>query len=126
MLAEDDTQVREMITDSLTSAGYQVLPAASGEEALKRARQHGGAIDLLLTDVLMPGISGRQLAERLLRERPLTEVLYMSGYAEDSVVRHGVLEEGVTLLPKPLTPQRLIDAIEQVLGGGAVAGKARM
>ncbi len=122
LLAEDEQAVRELVRSMLTTGGYSVLVAGSGEEALAVASRHQGSIDLLLTDVVMPGINGRVLAERLQRERPGVAVLFMTGYTDDTVVRHGVLDGVVTLLPKPFTRRGLLDAVRQVLDGTAEPG----
>lgn len=118
LLAEDDAQLRRMLRSVLTREGFKVLSADSSTEVIEVATAHQGDIDLLLTDVVMPGISGRLLAERVLEFRPDIAVLYMSGYTEDSIVHHGVLEEGLSFLPKPVTPELLLAAIDRVLGRG--------
>jgi signal transduction histidine kinase/ActR/RegA family two-component response regulator len=123
LLAEDEQAVRELVRSMLTTGGYSVLVAGSGEEALAVAGRHPGHIDLLLTDVVMPGINGRVLAERLTRLRPDVAVLFMTGYTDDTVVRHGVLDGAVTLLPKPFTRRNLLDAVRQVLDGTATLGR---
>lgn len=116
LLAEDDAQLRKMVSNTLLRAGYEVITAESGLEVLQASHDHEGVIDLLLTDVIMPGVSGKELAERLLESRPEVSVLYMSGYTENSIVHHGVLDDDVNFLPKPVTPARLLSAIEDVLG----------
>ncbi|MFT5355571.1 MAG: two-component system cell cycle sensor histidine kinase/response regulator CckA [Polyangiales bacterium] len=116
LLAEDDAQLRKMVSNTLLRAGYEVITAESALEVLQAGREHEGVIDLLLTDVIMPGISGKQLAERLHESKPHTSVLYMSGYTENSIVHHGVLDDDVNFLAKPVTPGRLLSAIEDVLG----------
>jgi len=124
LVAEDDETLREMISGSLREAGFEVLGGASGVEALETARAYSGKIDLLLTDVLMPGMSGKQLAERLVTDRPSTAVLFMSGYAENIIAHHGVLEEGVDFLAKPFGPRRLVAAVDGVLSRHALGGSA--
>jgi two-component system, cell cycle sensor histidine kinase and response regulator CckA len=114
LLVEDAPDVRKLATRILTAGGYRVLAAQSGAEAEHLAREHLGSIHLLLTDVVMPGMSGRELSERLSGETPI-RVLYMSGYTDDAVVRHGVLEEGVKFIQKPFTPRGLLAKVREVL-----------
>jgi PAS domain S-box-containing protein len=130
LLAEDEPGVRALARRTLLSHGYRVLEAGNGPEALEVAAGYPGEIHLLLTDVVMPGLSGRQVAERLRRRG--TRVLYLSGYADDAVVRHGVIEGGANFLQKPFTPHTLARKVREVLDApadtaemaGAVAGAA--
>jgi PAS domain S-box-containing protein len=115
LVTEDEAQLRRMVVLVLTQAGYTVIGAGDPEEALRLSRQHEGDIDLLLTDVVMPIMSGKDLADRLVKERPTTQVIFMSGYTEDSIVEHGVLDESVNFIPKPITPQVLLSAVGNVL-----------
>jgi two-component system, cell cycle sensor histidine kinase and response regulator CckA len=94
------------------------LSASSGEEALEIATRHGSTFDLLLTDVVMPGMNGRVLAEQLLPRQPGMKVLYMSGYTDSFIAGHGVLEPGTHLLHKPFTEEILIRKVREVLDGG--------
>jgi two-component system, cell cycle sensor histidine kinase and response regulator CckA len=121
LLAEDEQAVRTLVRRVLARAGYQILEAESGVDALQLARARDGTIDLLLTDVVMPGMSGRELADTLLRERPDLRVLYMSGYTDDAISHHGVLDEDVALLEKPFAPDTLLRRIRAVLGAPAAA-----
>jgi DNA-binding response OmpR family regulator len=116
LLAEDDDMLRPLVRGLLDKLGYTVLEAANAEAAEARARDHQGRIDLLLTDVVMPGESGRELARRLAEVRPEMPVLYMSGYTDDAIVRHGILERGIHYLQKPFTPAALARRVREVLG----------
>lgn len=115
LLVEDNEQVRTLARTVLTRNGYTVIEAADADEALRVVAQHAGPPDLLLTDVVMPGTSGRLLAQRLSEEYPDLSVLYMSGYTDDAVVHHGVLAPGVAFLQKPFTPATLSRAVREVL-----------
>ncbi len=115
LVTEDDPQLRGMVSTTLSRAGYEVLTAGDPLEALQTAQMHNGRIDLLLTDVVMPRMNGKQLADELLLRRPETAVLFMSGYTEDTIVHHGVLDDGVDFIAKPLTPGQLLVAIQEVL-----------
>jgi CheY-like chemotaxis protein len=101
----------------LEQAGYTVLLAGGGSEALQLVERPPGPIQLLVTDVVMPGMSGRELARRLLEQRPDTKVLYLSGYADDAVERHGVLDPGTAFMQKPFSPAALASRVREVLGG---------
>lgn len=115
LLVEDDAMMRPLVQGILQRRGYRVLTAEHAEAALALAEQHVGPIHLLLTDVVMPGASGRELASRLAKSRPETRVLYMSGYTDDAIVRHGLLERGLNYLQKPFTPGLLAEKVRQVL-----------
>jgi hypothetical protein len=111
LVAEDEPALREVTTRILRRGGYTVLAAADGVAALQVASEHGGPIDLLLTDVVMPGMLGRVLAERVQRLRPSTRVLFMSGYAQPVLTSNGILDPGVHLLEKPFTGVDLLNAV---------------
>ena len=115
LLAEDDPSVRAVVSEVLSQKGYRVLRAPDGQAALEMARGQPGEIDLLVTDIVMPGMTGRELAEALTAERPGIRVLYMSGYTDDAVVRHGVLAEGMPYLQKPFSPRALASKVREVL-----------
>ncbi|MCR4339822.1 MAG: PAS domain S-box protein [Gemmatimonadaceae bacterium] len=115
LLVEDNAGLRRLATRVLEPAGYTVLLASTGEEALQLLERHEEQVHLLLSDVVMPGMSGRQLAERLAQTRPGMKVLYMSGYTSDTIVRHGVLEAQVPFLNKPFTAAALLRKVREVL-----------
>ena len=111
--------VRRLAAEFLASNGYTVLEAQDGGEALQVCEKHRGPIHLLVTDVVMPGMSGRELAVRLAGRRPEMKVIYMSGYTDEGIVQHGVLEEGILYLQKPFS----LDALARAVRMGLEAGK---
>jgi len=115
LLVEDEERVRLLVRAILTKFGYIVLDAQSGGDALLLCEQHPDTIDLLLTDVVMPRMSGRQLAERLALIRPQLKVLYMSGYTSDAVLRHGVRDATIAFIQKPITPGLLVRRVREAL-----------
>jgi len=118
LLVEDEPGVRQLVREMLLRLGYTILEAGSGAEALRIFERHQG-INLLLTDVIMPQMSGRDLAERLRSLQPSLKVLYMSGYTDDMLAHHGVLEPNVFLLPKPFAPDELAAKLREVLDTAA-------
>jgi len=115
LLVEDEESVRELVRVTLTSRGYKVLEAEHGEAGLRIAEETKGTIDILVTDVVMPGIGGRELAKKILAKRPTTKVLYLSGYTEDAIVTQGGLTAGTAFLQKPFTLQNLAKKVREVL-----------
>jgi CheY-like chemotaxis protein len=120
LLVEDEESVRALTRRVLQAKGYEVLEASNGAEALALVARHAGPLHLLVTDVVMPRMSGRELATRLGDVRPGVKVLYVSGYTDDAVVRHGVLEAGAMFLQKPFSPDALARKVRDVL---TLAGK---
>ena len=115
LLVEDAELVRDLVAQALESFGYSVLVAAGGPEAIALAEQHQGTIDLLLTDVVMPQMNGRELSERLLAEYPGLKVLFTSGYPADTIIRHGIEEARAAFIEKPYVPDELARKIREVL-----------
>src|SRR6185295_798926 len=115
LLVEDEEIVREMATEILRESGYCVLEAKHGPEALTLCMKYDGQIHLMLSDVVMPNMSGRELAELISPQRSNMKVLYMSGYTDDAIVHHGVLEEGTAFIAKPFSPDALSRKVREVL-----------
>lgn len=118
LLVEDEEAVRSLTSRILRKYGYTVLEARDGTEAVRMSERFGGFVHLLLTDVVMPRMSGREVAERLTGDRPDMRVLYMSGYTDDELFRHGLPHRGRTcFLEKPFTPDGLHRAVRECLEG---------
>jgi two-component system, cell cycle sensor histidine kinase and response regulator CckA len=115
LLVEDAEGVRALLQDVLTLYGHQVLVARDGEEGIRLADDHQGPIDLIITDIVMPRMGGRELVERVVAGRPKIRALYLSGYTDEAVMRHGVLEAGSAFLQKPFTARQLMTKVRQVL-----------
>ena len=115
LLVEDEEVVRHLEREVLLASGYTVLEAASPNQAIELARNHVGVIDLLLTDLVMPEMSGDELARRLAGERPEMKVIFSSGYAADVIEQRGILDPGAEFLPKPLTPDSITGKVRAVL-----------
>jgi CheY-like chemotaxis protein len=115
LVVEDHEGVRSLIVGTLELCGFQVLQAGDGLEALRQVAQHAGTIDLLLTDVIMPGMNGKEVADQLAALRPGLKVLFMSGYSGEVIGHHGVLDAGVAYLPKPFTPDTLSAKVREML-----------
>ena len=116
LFVEDEEIVRDLGVRILSGLGYKVMHAGNGDEAIARAMEYGDRIDLLVTDVVMPGMSGRELANRLTRIHPETRVLFTSGYTDNAIVHHGVLDEGVSFIGKPYSHSALAKKVREVLG----------
>jgi CheY-like chemotaxis protein len=116
LLVEDDEGVRAMSRVALELFGYTVLEARSGDDAVRTIDSHDGLIHLLITDVVMPGMSGRQVAETMIQRRPTVKVLFCSGYTDDAIVRHGILQAEVAFLQKPYTATALGNKVRAVFG----------
>ena len=125
LLVEDEDQVRAITRRILARNGYQVIEAQNGGEALLVCQQHTGHIDLLLTDVVMPQMSGPEVARRLAEARPDMKVLLMSGYTEDSVVGHDILSRSFGFIQKPITPDTLGKKVRDVLDSPSYDGVAQ-
>jgi PAS domain S-box-containing protein len=118
LLVEDEESVRELVRETLITRGYKVLEAENGESGLRVAEAHGDGIDILITDVVMPGMGGRELAKKLLQVRPNLGVLFLSGYTEDTILHQGALNPGTAFLQKPFTLQNLARKVREVLRVG--------
>ncbi len=116
LLVEDEESVRHLVRDTLAAKGYRVVEAENGEAGMAAAAKHEGKIDLVITDVVMPGMGGRELVKQLADVRPETKVLYLSGYTEDSIISEGTIECGAAFLQKPFTLQNLSRKVREVLG----------
>lgn len=121
LLVEDEEAIRKVATRVLETAGYCVLSAAAGDEALQTSARHAGTIHLLMTDVVMPRMSGRALAQELAKARPTVKILYMSGYADNAFVHNGMIDEGTNFIGKPFTPSELERKVREILDSNASA-----
>jgi CheY-like chemotaxis protein len=116
LLVEDEESVRQLVRETLAAKGYRVMEAQNGESGVAAAAQHDGKIDLVITDVVMPGMGGRELVKQLAQTRPETKVLYLSGYTEDAILNEDTIESGAAFLQKPFTLQNLSSKVREVLG----------
>jgi CheY-like chemotaxis protein len=117
LLVEDEDVVRQLVRDVLGRAGYTVMECRNGAEAEFMASNFGGTIHLLITDVVMPGRSGRELAKALRVSRPQIPVLFMSGYTDNAIAHHGVIDADVEFLEKPFTPDQLLHRVRSIIDG---------
>ena len=116
LIAEDEEALREAICDYMSSLGYTVFTASSGKEALSAASEHEGHIDLLITDVVMPGMSGRELSQMMGSLYPNLKSIYMSGYTDDAVLRRGIERMDATFLQKPFSLSTIARKVRETLG----------
>jgi two-component system cell cycle sensor histidine kinase/response regulator CckA len=117
LLVEDEESVRELVRETLKARGYTVIEASDGISGMRVAEEYPGKIEILITDVVMPGMSGRELAKRITAARLDIKVLYLSGYTEDAIIHEGALEPGTAFLQKPFTLQVLARKVREVLRG---------
>ena len=122
LLVDHEAALRTLARRSLEMRGYRVLEAANGPEALQVAREHSGPIHILVADVVMPRMSGRELAFQLAPQRPEMKVLFTSGHSRDVIVHHGVLEKGINLLEKPFSQDKLAASLREVLDSSNHSG----
>ncbi|MEJ2689539.1 MAG: ATP-binding protein [Deltaproteobacteria bacterium] len=120
LVVDDESSIRKFVLDVLEPLGYRVLEASCSDEALALLKVTGEPIDLLLTDVIMPGKNGRELSELVKQARPDIKIVFMSGYTDNAIAQHGVLERGITLINKPLLPETLANTLRTVLNGAEV------
>jgi two-component system, cell cycle sensor histidine kinase and response regulator CckA len=116
LVVEDQEEVRRFVVKALGGYGYRVLQAAEGSQALTMAECHSGAIDVLLTDVVLPGMNGRELANRFRIMRPDTKVIYTSGYTQDLIAHRGVLHDDISYIPKPYTADQIAAKVREAMG----------
>ena len=121
LIVDDEAALRTVAVRTLVATGYTVLSAADGEEALQISANREGEIDLVVTDVVMPRVSGKSLASELAKTRPKTKILFMSGYTDDLIVHHGMLDEGIQFLAKPFTASGLKQRVSEVLSSGSAS-----
>ena len=117
VVAEDDDGVRELTFDILQKHGYRVITASNTGELFQALHDYDGSVDMLLTDVIMPGMNGRELFEKLKSSYPELKVIFMSGYTDDVIAHHGILEEGMHFIQKPFSINLLTDKVRSVLDG---------
>ena len=126
LVVYDRGDIRRLIAEILEINGFRILSAADGEEAIVRAREHPGAIDLLLTDVIMPGMTGREIADQMLILRPGIKILYISGYSGDAIRNRDLPDAKANYLPKPFTPDSLVRKVRETLSGARSLAASRV
>lgn len=114
LVVDDDSSIRRLIQDILKPLGYRILLASDGDEALDMIKKNG-SVDVLLTDVIMPNMNGRQLADIFFRDYPGVKVIFMSGHTDETITQQGVLSEGDVLIEKPLSPSKLTSRLREIL-----------
>jgi DNA-binding response OmpR family regulator len=120
LLVEDEEMVLHLLREVLEENGYRVVVAGNGRAGLRICEEFDGVIDLMITDVVMPEMNGRQLAEEIALTRPATRVLFMSGYTDDAIVRHGILAANMSFIQKPFLPAALLLKARDILDGPAL------
>ncbi len=116
LIVEDEESILNLSKEMLEMLGYKVLAVNETDQALRLAREYNGNIDLLLTDVMMPGMNGKELSDRIIAFKPGLKRLYMSGYTSDVIARQGILEEGIQFIPKPFSFTDLASKVRETLG----------
>jgi len=116
LVVDDDQTIGKLLSDALQPLGYSILLAPGPREAVELSDQHQDRIDVLLTDVIMPEMNGRKLAEILAPTRPGMKIVYMSGYTDDIIARHGIIDDNVMLLHKPVSPMELAEKLRAIMG----------
>lgn len=115
LLVEDEDQVKEIIRNVLIGYGYNVIDSSGGDEAFEKAENYKGQIHILITDIMMPDINGKELAEKIIAIRPELKVLFMSGYTDSSIVQNGVLESGISFINKPFDIPDFLKKLREIL-----------
>ena len=122
LVVDDEPSLRKLVRNSLSAVGYRILEASSAEDALAICEDFEGNIDLLLTDVIMPGMDGKRLAEMFYSRRPKTKVVFVSGYTDEILAHRGILDPGIVYIEKPITPTMISKKVREVLDGEMKTG----